>query len=142
MSIKPKPFPVSLPESNADDISSKMVAENIDINGTNLVKILELSLSHAKQIASLHKKLNEFDKLSAVIPTLNQEEFNAAYLEGIYGPICLKWFVSRALKILSERLEFEVYESQQNLRSITKIIYNNNGFAESFLLDSTDAPKM
>lgn len=141
MSIKPKPFSVNLPESNADDISSKMIYENIDINGTDLVKILDLSLSHAKQIASLHKKLNEFNQPSATSPNVNQEVFNEALLEGIYEPICLKWFVSRTLKILSERLELDVYESQQHLRPITKIIYNNNGVAESFLLDSTDAPK-
>ena len=138
MSADSDPRSNALPESNADSVASKMVFESVDGDGTGLVGVLRLLLSRAEQITAIHQKFGQLDQqlLAGHLP--EQEEFNAELLDVLYDPICLKWFLARAFKAISERLEFEVYEQQQNLRPICSIVFNNNGDVESFRLQSSD----
>lgn len=126
--------PENLPESNADAIATNYIYENIDVDGADLISSLEFFLLHARQIALHGKNLEKFALKMECEENFNQDDFNGELQEGLYEPICLKWFLSRALKVLSNRLEFEVYESQQRVRPISKIIFNENGTIGSFNL--------
>jgi hypothetical protein len=126
-------------ESNADAIASKIVGQKgFDPNGTKLVKVLQLLLSRAEQLRNLKQKLDQFDQHLSAGHLPEQTEFNAEVQDGIYEPLGLKWFLVCAFNQLSKRLEYEVYDSQQNLRPIRSIVYRDNGDVESFLLDVSD----
>lgn len=124
----------NLPESNADEVATKYLFENIDVDGTDLIASLEFFLSHARQIAFHGENLKELGLKIEYEENVSQRDFNGELQEGLYEPICLKWFLSRAFKVLSDRLEFEVYECQQRLRPISKIIFNDDGTIGSFKL--------
>jgi hypothetical protein len=123
-----------LPESNADDVAGRLVAGSIDLDGAGVVELLRLLLSRAQQIKEVNARFEAFG--ASIVPGKmpDQSEFNAALQDGLYEPVCLKWFLSRCLKELSEHLEYDFQMSSESLRPIKKIVFTDQGEVESFIL--------
>ncbi len=131
----------AVPESNAEAVANKIVFESIDLDGTGVVEILRLLVSRAEQMRDVNQQFGKFDAQLSTGHLPGQDDLNRELLHGLYEPICLKWFLARALRSLAKRLEFEVTEKQQHLRPIQKIVYAIDGDLESFTLRSSDRPE-
>jgi hypothetical protein len=122
------------PESNADDVAGRLVAGSIDLDGGGLVELLRLLLSRAQQIKEFDDRFEAFG--ASIVPGKmpDQSEFNAALQYGLYEPVCLKWFLTRCHRELSEHLDYDFQMSSNSLRPIKKIVFTEHGEVESFIL--------
>jgi hypothetical protein len=126
----------ALLESNADAVAGRLVAEAIDLDGSGRVALMRLLLSRAEEIKAIHDRYTTFAHGITPGGTMpDQSEFNAAFQEAFYDPVCLKWFLSRLLKRLSEALEYDVYESLQQLQPLKQIVFTEEGGVASYSIE-------
>jgi hypothetical protein len=123
-----------LPASNADDIARRLVLKATDLDGSGLVDVLRQFLVQAEELQRVHERAAAFDQNPPADPVAERQVVLGAYQEALYEPICIEWFLSRAMKEISEHLEFRVYQSQQRLRPLAQVTYTESGQVESYKL--------
>lgn len=138
MPEKPEPTLTRPPESNAQLIAGRLIYNFVDLDGSGVIQVLSLLQARAEQIRALNLRLNDLDQKVARKEIVDQEEYNAELLDGLYETTCLKWFLTCTLKELARRLESEVYGAQIRLNPIRQITFTEDGQVESFLLDFPD----
>ncbi len=127
-----------MPASNAEVVAGQLVTATFDLDGQGVVEVLRLRLARAEDIQAPHRRAAAFDQRLLAGQVNDQMEVNAELLDALYEPVCLKWFLSRAMKALAEELEFGMHQRQGHLRAIEQITYTDNGGVESFRLAPPD----
>jgi len=113
----------------------------MDFDGAGRAKLTSLLAARAKQVHQIMSAMRQYDEqLSAFISGSSSkefsiEEFKVHAQEAWYETTCLTWFLSRAFKLLGEKLEQQVDDAQSRRVPIKKITYTPDGDVESFTLD-------
>lgn len=131
---------LGLPESNAAEVARRLVLRATDLNEAGLADALRLLLDQVEELQRVHRRATEFDLNPPADPIAERVAVLGAYQEALYEPVCIEWFLSRAMKELAEHLEYRVNMSQRRLRPIASITYTETGQLESYRLRSPEGP--